>query len=231
MKQVSLILSAAFTLISLMLLTSCEGTYKEVKIGNQVWMAENLNVDKFRNGDPIPEAKTAEEWQKAGKNREPAWSYNDNDPANGKRYGKLYNWFAVNDPRGLAPEGWKIPSHEDWTQLKDFLGEDGGKKMKSTKFWADNDGESGNGNNLSGFSGLPGGSRYSNGSFNDIGKFGGWWSSTYYTEAFSEDSAIAEEDLWLSFNWHGLQNVLNGNVISYMGEYDGMGLSVRCVRD
>jgi serine/threonine protein kinase len=89
----------------------------EVTIGNQIWMTKNLNVDKFRNGDPIPEAKTDEEWLKAGKNEHPAWCYYDNDPKNGEQYGKLYNWFAVNDPRGLAPNGWHIPKNKEWDLL------------------------------------------------------------------------------------------------------------------
>jgi len=190
MKKASLILSAVAMIA--MMLSSCgegasnevtgEGASNEVTIGKQVWMSENLNVDKFRNGDPIPEAKTDEEWEKAGENKQPAWCYYDNDPANGAKYGKLYNWYAVNDPRGLAPEGWKIPSDEDWTRLTDFLGGESvaGKKMKSTEFWADNDGESGNGTNESGFSGLPGGGRDNNGTFNGIGKYGYWWSSTEF---------------------------------------------------
>jgi uncharacterized protein (TIGR02145 family) len=111
------------------------GNYKSVKIGTQTWMVENLNVSTFRNGDPIPEAKTNEEWEKAGKNKQPAWCYYDNDPKNGAKYGKLYNWYAVSDPRGLPPAGWHVPSNNEWTILSDFLGNDAGKKMKSTSGW------------------------------------------------------------------------------------------------
>jgi len=71
-----------------------------VTIGNQVWMTKNLNVDKFRNGDPIPHARTDEEWKKAGENEEPAWCYYESDTRNGEKFGKLYNWYAVNDKRG-----------------------------------------------------------------------------------------------------------------------------------
>ncbi len=78
---------------------------KEIKIGDQIWSTENLNVDKFRNGDPIPLVKTEDDWEKACDNKEPAWCYYDSDPANGEKYGALYNWYAVIDPRGLAPEG------------------------------------------------------------------------------------------------------------------------------
>jgi uncharacterized protein (TIGR02145 family) len=106
-----------------------------VTIGTQVWMTKNLDVDKFRNGDPIPQAKTDEEWKLAGINKQPAWCYNNNDPANGAKYGKLYNWYAVNDSRGLAPEGYHIPSEAEWTQLTDFLASEAGKKMKSTSGW------------------------------------------------------------------------------------------------
>ena len=111
--------------------------FAEVTIGHQVWMIKNLNVDKFRNGDPIPQAKTDAEWEAADKNREPAWCYQNNDPANGVKYGKLYNWYAVNDSRGLAPAGYHIPSKAEWTQLTDFLASffEASSKMKSTSGW------------------------------------------------------------------------------------------------
>ena len=216
MKKISLILSAV--VMTAMMLSSCGGVAsKEVTIGKQVWMTQNLNVDKFRNGDPIPEAKTDEEWSKAGENGEPAWCYYNNNPDNGDRYGKLYNWYAVNDPRGLAPEGWKIPSDEEWSRLADFLGGESvaGTKMKSTDFWADYGGKSGNGTNESGFSGLPGGLRYHDGSFLNVGKNGNWWSST-------------EID---SFNaWHRILNYSNGSVNWYYYNKEN-GFSVRCLRD
>ena len=101
-----------------------------VTIGTQVWMTKNLDVAKFRNGDPIPEAKTDEEWEKAGENKQPAWCNYDNNPANGTKYGKLYNWHAVNDPRGLAPEGYHVPTDAEWTILENFLGSDAEKKMQ-----------------------------------------------------------------------------------------------------
>jgi len=106
-----------------------------ITIGAQVWMTKNLDVDTFRNGDPIPQAKTFEEWDKADENKQPAWCYYDNDPANGAKYGKLYNWYAVNDSRGLAPVGFHIPTVAEWTKLEDFLGSDAGTKMKSKSGW------------------------------------------------------------------------------------------------
>lgn len=102
-----------------------------VTIGSQIWMTKNLDVANFRNGDPIPEAKTDAEWEAAGENEQPAWCYYDNDTANGTKYGKLYNWYAVNDPRGLAPTGYHIPTDAEWTKLSDYLGNDAGTKMKS----------------------------------------------------------------------------------------------------
>ncbi len=93
--------------------------YKTVKIGDQVWMAENLGVSRYRNGDPIPEVQDPEKWKslKTG-----AWCYYKNDEEYGEIYGKLYNWHAVNDPRGLAPEGWHVPSDKEWMKLERYLG-------------------------------------------------------------------------------------------------------------
>lgn len=155
----------------------------EVTIGKQVWMKRNLNVDKFRNGDLIPYAGTPEEWELAGKNKQPAWCYYDM-----VKYGKLYNWYAVNDSRGLAPIGWRIPSNEDWITLTDYLGGGmvAGGKMKSvgTKYWKGWETEKKGllSRNLyatdeSHFSGLPGGSRSAY-FFQGVGRDGSWWSSS-----------------------------------------------------
>ena len=113
------------------------GFAQSVTIGTQTWMILNLDVATFRNGDAIPEAKTDEEWKAAGKNKKAAWCYYENDTLNGTKYGKLYNWYAVNDVRGLAPAGWHVPTHEEWTVFSTFLG--GGKvvgeKIKSSFGW------------------------------------------------------------------------------------------------
>jgi len=110
-----------------------------VKIGTQMWMTTNLNVSKFRNGDPILEAQTEEEWERAGKKKIPAWCYYDNDSKLDKKSGKLYNWYAVNDPRGLAPEGYHIPTEEDWNHLIKQLGgeEVAAPKMRFGREWGD----------------------------------------------------------------------------------------------
>ena len=209
MKKVNLIL----------ILFVCLGTIsfsQTVTIGNQVWMTKNLDVSKFRNGDPIPEAKTEEEWRSYSGAREPAWCYYDNDPNNGEKYGKLYNWYAVNDARGLAPAGWHIPSDDEWTILTDYLGGENtaGYKMKSKSGWENN----GNGTNSSGFSGLPGGIRFYDGQFGpfgNIGYHGNWWSSTEYDTFYAYYRYLTSHD---------------GNVTKCGGrKWDG--LSVRCLKD
>ena len=112
-----------------------------VTIGTQVWTSKNLAVSKFRNGDAIPLAKTNAEWQLAGQNKQPAWCYYENNGENGTKYGKLYNWDAVNDPRGLAPAGFHIPSDAEWTILRQYLGVDSaGIQMKSISGWNSFDG-------------------------------------------------------------------------------------------
>ena len=219
MKKTSLILSSV--LICAMMTTSCgigtskeEASTKEVTIGKQVWMAENLNVDKFQNGDPILEAKTDEEWVMAGREKRPAWCYYDNDPANGEEYGKLYNWYAVNDPRGLAPKTWHIPSIEEWCILTDYLENDeAAVKMKSKTGWETGWDNSGNGNNRSGFSGLPGGFRDSTGTFREFGKSGCWWSSTEVNDdnVFHRELSVGMDILLI-----------------FMAK-KGEGLSVRCL--
>ena len=120
-----------------------------VKIGSVNWSEKNLAVSQFRNGDNIAEVKTDEEWEKFGNQKKPAWCYYQNDSSNGTKYGKLYNWYAVNDKRGLAPSGWHIATDDEWQLLIDGLGGDeaGGSKIKNTTGWNRN----GNGNNSSGF--------------------------------------------------------------------------------
>jgi uncharacterized protein (TIGR02145 family) len=95
--------------------------YHVVKIGNQIWMKENLRVSRYRNGDPIPKASNQEEWDKSYFEQKPAWCYVNDDSNTEKEYGKLYNWFAVNDPRGLAPEGYEIPTDKQWIKLQQEL--------------------------------------------------------------------------------------------------------------
>lgn len=187
MKSVKQIIYAISIIIITLLFTSCNKKVKDidgniygtVQIGNQIWLTKNLNVSHFSDGDPIIEAKSIDEWDKAGREGMPAWCYFNNDPANGDTYGKLYNWFAVNDSRGLCPEDWRLPRDKDLTKLTDYLGgeEAAGIKLKSTIGWEYN----GNGNNESGFTALPGGFRHSNGDFGYIGHYGFWWSASLFS--------------------------------------------------
>lgn len=185
---------------------------KEVKIGNQIWSAENLKVDKFKNGDPIPHARNKRQWKKAAKNKQPAWCYYGMDPYHEGVYGKLYNWYAVTDSRGLCPDGWQIPTSEDWDILIEHLGgkSQAGHSMKGKGTWKDN----GSGSNKSKFDGRPGGVRNADGIFSFKDSYGKWWSS----------SAPDATNAWCQYLYHGykmsLKELLN----------KGYGLSVRCVK-
>ncbi len=157
-----------------------------VLIGNQVWMTKNLDVDHYQNGDIIDEVTSAGDWYRVGLKQIGAWCYFNNEPANGARYGKLYNWYAVNDKRGLCPKGWHVPSAAEWTELIEQLGgmKSAYKKLKSTKDWINE-----KGNNKSGFNALPGSTRSYDGKFPvrlidtyGIGNEGKWWSSNSYNE-------------------------------------------------
>ncbi|MHA8094933.1 fibrobacter succinogenes major paralogous domain-containing protein [Aquirufa lenticrescens] len=184
-----------------------------VKIGNQFWMPKNLNVDTFRNGDIIPEVKTVEDWQAAGINGQPAYCTYNNDPLMGEKYGKLYNWHAVNDPRGLAPVGFRVPSNQDWQDLAAFLGGDQkkiGKKLKATFDWNVKE----LGTDEFGFSALPGGNRgHYWGSYEQIGLRANWWSST-------DQSVDSAWSLYESGNWW-----------TFSTSRKGEGISVRCIID
>jgi len=186
----------------------------EVTIGNQVWTSKNLDVSKFKNGEEIPEAQTKGQWKAFSDANEAAWCYYENKT----EYGKLYNWYAVNDPRGLASAGYHIPTDEEWTTLTNYLGGEtiAGAKMKSKTGW-ENDG---NGTNSSAFAGLPGGFRNNFGDFFNIGAFGYWWSSSD-SDVWSPESSSA---------WY--RNLYNdyGKVYRY-DNIKQVGFSVRCLRD
>jgi uncharacterized protein (TIGR02145 family) len=174
-----LLLFIVFTVISSF------GNTQTVTIGKQVWLTKNLDVSTFRNGETILEAKTKEEWISAGENKQAVWCYHDNNPENGTKYGKLYNWYAVNDSRGLAPKGYHIPTDQEWTVFSNFLGGErvAGKKMKSSSGWIENGIGEGNGKNKIGFSGFPGGYRLNNGDFSSLGGTSEWWSASELNES------------------------------------------------
>ena len=174
MKKNNLILGT-FLAIASILFSGCGESVSVVTIGSQVWTNKNLDVETYSNGDVIPQVQDKNAWNNLNTG---AWCYYDNDASNGTKYGKLYNWYAVHDPRGLAPSGYHISTDAEWEQLRDYSGgvSEAGTKMKSTSGWYEN----GNGTNSSGFSGLPGGQRDSSGTFYGINTNGLWWSSTRY---------------------------------------------------
>lgn len=202
---------SVFFLLIAMGLSSVGQTVSSVRIGKQTWTTENLNTPRFRNGDRIPEARTDQEWKSAGQRGQPAWCWYENDPANGAQYGRLYNWYAVKDPRGLAPEGWHIPTDKEWNTLKKFLGKGAGRSMKNTVGWRADD----NATNASGFTGMPGGLRYFTGHFNGIGQFGHWWSSS---EHYANDA------------WNRFLGLKDIRFNAYFSNKKS-GFSVRCVAD
>jgi len=198
----------------------------EVKIGKQIWMTKNLDVDHYRNGDSIPECKDANDWMIAFQSKIGVWCYYNNDIYNGKIFGKLYNWYAVNDTRGLAPDGWHIPSENEWNEFEQFLSNatglissDLGGVLKSIGTSQDWNGlwfppNLGATNEFC-FSALPGGYRHWNGGFDDIGLQCALWSS-------SENDTIGA--------WHWMMVYDRIALGRYGGSKVG-GFSVRCVKD
>jgi uncharacterized protein (TIGR02145 family) len=184
-----------------------------IVIGTQQWMNKNLDVAFYRNGDPIPQVTNSTAWAALTTG---AWCYYNNDSTQGNKYGKLYNWYAVNDPRGLAPQGWHIPSDGEWTILETTLGGSSvaGGKMKEagTLNWTiPNTG----GNNNSGFAGLPGGVRNNDGTFYDVGNWGYWWSATENLTSFA----------WFLLLFYNSGTIFRSNFLKQNG------ISVRCLRD
>ena len=203
--------------------------YATVFIGDQCWFAENLRSEFYLNGEPIPSNLSDEDWQQTengttgavavygegnstcdnlspdGDACDEAWSLNE--------YGQLYNWFAVDDTRGLCPSGWHVPTDAEWTVLTDHLGGTAvaGDKMKTTYGWTNG----GNGTNSSGFSGLPGGARNSQGLFTNAGNRGYWWSSSTTLDPY------------------GLRRDLRSNSegVGDFGASHEVGFSVRCIQD
>lgn len=188
---------------------------KEIKIGDQIWSAENLNVNTFQNGDIIPQAVNAEDWIKAGLKMEPCWCYYQNDVAKGSKFGKLYNWFAVNDSRKLAPYGWEIPLEKDFIQLAIFLDdkEFNGIKLKNHEFSENNKKW---GKHLN-FGTIPGPIVNQLFDFREGYTWGCWWSSN---ETSTKKSAYA------------YNQVLNSDFDCFQFNYvdKSHGLPVRCLK-
>ncbi len=186
--------------------------YNTVTIGTQIWMKENLKVTKYRNGDAIGTTTSSISGETTPKYQ---WAYNGNE-SNAATYGRLYTWYAVTDSRAVCPTGWHVPTNAEWTTLEDYLGGSSvaGGKMKEagTTHW---DSPNTSADNSSGFTALPGGSRFSDDSFSYMGYYGYWWSAT-------EGSAAGA---WTYGLYYSIGYVNHDSIDKYRG------LSVRCVRD
>jgi uncharacterized protein (TIGR02145 family) len=197
--------------------------YPVVQIKTQLWMAENLRTTLYNDGSSIPNITVNATWEALTTG---AYGDYDNTPSNSSTYGRLYNWYAVdnntatkvasNGGKNVCPAAWHVPSHAEWTTLTTFLGGAsvaGGKlKETGTTHWiTPNTGST----NETGFTGLPGGSLNYFGAFATLGNYGYWWSSTEY----STTNAL------LRFMYYYYTDVSRDN-------YDKRnGFSVRCVRD
>jgi uncharacterized protein (TIGR02145 family) len=196
------------------IVTDVDGNeYHTVNIGTQVWLVENLKTTKYRNGDPLPIVTNNTSWSTLTTG---AYCNYNNDVANSSLYGYLYNWFAVNDGRKIAPTGWHIPSDAEWTTLTTYLGGEnvasGKLKEAGLSHWASpNTGAT----DETGFTALPGGYRDNNGVFYFIGNAGYWWS---YTENLT------------NYAWYRTMYSYSAAVTrNYC--YKVYGNSVRCIKD
>ena len=208
--------------LALFYLSSCTDTnavtdvdgnvYKTVKIGNQIWMAENLKVTKYSNGNPIFQVADNSDW--SNQNTGAFCNYN-NFLKNVKAYGRLYNWYAVTDSRNLAPEGWHLPSSDEIIELVNSLKGDtiAAAKMKmDSGIWLNSVAST---TNESGFSALPSGYRYHDGTFHTFGSNGYWWTTTKSYEIYD----------WSPRLFDSFADVIRDP------EYMNYGFAVRCVKD
>ena len=201
-----------------------------VQIGTQIWMAENLRVKHYRNGDPIPTGYSNSDWADLDDPETGAYAVYDDNPINEKVYGLLYNWYAVNDSRGLAPEGWHIPSLDEWEVLDDYLtslGYTGDLTNTSNTlaiplkeagyiYWTDSGDATEAGTNATGFTALPAGYRsLSDGTYNNIG------TDTYYWTSTEKDADEA----------YSIQFQQDQKYIYRSDPEKDSGLSVRCIKD
>lgn len=184
----------------------------EFKLNSMRWMGTNLNTEYFQNGVLIQEAVDAEEWKRANELEQPAWCYYNNDFNNGTVMGKLYNWYAVSDPRGICPVGWHLPNDEEWDELVEYYGgpKNAGAKLKGKNGWKNNNNEL----NSAKFNAFPAGKRSPKGTFEDLNEIGYWWTE----RALQNDAFVRRID-------YNFKDVLMMNYSKKSG------FSVRCVHN
>ena len=188
--------------------------YKTVKIGDQTLMEGNLKVTHYRNGDPIPYISCAEDWKRLGVGAQCIYNNNTSNLAS---YGRLYNWYAVNDPRGLAPEGWHIPTDAEWNELEKYVGVYTGSKLAGKpELWDFGNLRKNDAFGESGFTVLPGGYRYSyDGGFGDMGGGAYFWSA----------SGSDVDRAWYHLLVHFRSDICRDNINKKNG------FSIRCIKD
>lgn len=213
------------------IITDIDGhKYETVQIGNQCWMTENLRTSRYANGDTIPRLKGARKWKNANKG---AWSYYNNRSRWNDVFGKLYNWHAVSDIRGVCPDGWHVPSYYEWDALEESLDGNtiaGGKiKKEGSDLWfRPNIGAT----NVTNFTALPGGKRDYSGSFRSYsvirpGESGFWWTGKageaayWWTSSYHSDNP---ELAWGRFVYY------KSIRITSLTDYKESGLSIRCIK-
>ncbi|HLP50066.1 MAG TPA: fibrobacter succinogenes major paralogous domain-containing protein [Chitinophagales bacterium] len=192
--------------------TDADGNvYQTVKIGDQVWLKENLKVTHYNDGSAIPYIADATDWQNA---TGAAYCNFNNDSATAVTYGKLYNWAAVNSGK-LCPAGWHVPSQAEWAQLETVLNSDGGslKEAGTTHWLSPNEGAT----NGSGFTALPAGYRSYLGTFSALTYQGQWWSTT-----LGSDTAYYAKYYYVDFSFAGIYD---------NEDWRTAGHSVRCIKD
>jgi len=186
-----------------------------VRIGRQIWLARNLAVTRFANGEQIPRITDADEWAAAGAAGQPAQSAYDNAQDRVMRDGLLYNYAAIRDPRGLCPKGFRIPDDNDWAPLEAVLGRDvAGARLKAAQYWPDTETRPGKGTDDVGFGGLPAGFRTQRGDFFLGGRVAYFWSLTELTPTTTTAHMLFDYDAKI-----------------FRIAYDkAMGMSVRCLK-
>lgn len=197
-----------FFMLCLMKLSAQE--LETIQIGYQTWMQKNLDEERFRNGDVIPEVTNWEEWMRAGENEKPAWCYYDNDSILGQKHGKLYNWYAVMDPRGLSPVGFHVPNKDEWEIL--FKTFEDATLTDGIDFWLDDVQ-----NDHKGFRAIPSGGRFHEAAveFFYYLNIKAWWWTT----------SDMDKNVAYCVNYDVKYDV---QIFDY---YKDVGISVRCIKD